>query len=204
MSQEEEKKGDVAAKISACLLGAFVADAACMGLEWIYDPNEMRTTVDSVEEPEFKDPPAPRYFSSKEFPGHYGPGMLSPYGEQLLFVAEYCAGAGYDLNKKDMFQKMKDWSYSFGGRPDHALLTAVKACEIDETNCMGSNDDQGTLPHAIIFVVYPACWWIGGNAGLGCQSSNDKKRIRTPTSHCLFSLAYFLCRQPIASQRPSL
>ena len=102
MSKEEEKKGDVAAKISACLLGAFVADAACMGLEWIYDPNEMRTTVDSVEEPEFKDPPAPRYFSSKEFPGHYGPGMLSPYGEQLLFVAEYCAGAGYDLNKKDI------------------------------------------------------------------------------------------------------
>ena len=141
MSQEE-KNDDVAAKISACLQGAFVADAACMGLEWIYDPNEMKTTVDSIEETEFKDPPAPRYFSSEEFPGHYGPGMLSPYGEQLLFVAEYCAKTGYDLNKEDMFDKMKEWFHTFGGRPDHALLTAVKDCEIDEAYCTGSKDDQ--------------------------------------------------------------
>jgi len=124
-------------KISDCLLGAFVADAACMGVEWIYDPDEMKQTVDNLRAPEFKTPPAPRYFDAEEFPGHYGPGMLSPYGEQLMFVAEYCASAGR-VEKDDMFAKMRDWAADFGGRPDHALATAVsqgKGADDNQAHC---------------------------------------------------------------------
>ena len=127
----------IAQKISDCLLGAFVADAASMGVEWIYDPSQMKETVESLETPEFKNPPSPQYFSSKEFLGHYGPGMLSPYGEQMLWVAEYFAKKGYDGTKDDMFASMKEWAKSFGGRPDHALTTAIGQGK-------GADDDQGT------------------------------------------------------------
>ena len=133
-------------KISDCLVGAFVGDAACMGVEWIYDPSEMKDTVSSVEAPEFKIPPAPKYFSSEEFPGHYGPGMLSPYGEQLLFVAEYCASAGHQMTKDDMFAKLITWAKSFGGRPDHALTITLNQSK-------GADDDQGTYQYKEYIII---------------------------------------------------
>lgn len=65
-------------KIRACLLGAFVADAASMPTHWIYDPEEMMKSVSSIEAPEFKSPATPKFYSSAEFPGHYESGSLSP------------------------------------------------------------------------------------------------------------------------------
>lgn len=120
-----------------------MADAACMGTHWIYDPLEMAKAVPSLTEPEFKTPPTPSFYSSKEFPGHYGPGQLSPYGEQLLFVTEYVMDHS-TLDGAKMSQALVKWAKTFGGRPDHALSTLVQNIENGKVwpDC-GADDSQG-------------------------------------------------------------
>lgn len=135
-------------RIVSAIRGAFVADAASMGVHWVYDPAVMLKTVDSVEAPEFKAEPTPQYYSSTEFPGHYQKGMLSPFGEQLLFVTEYVADKK-DVDGADMSKAMFEWVESFGGRPDHGLIAFSENMKKTDgsgawPNC-GADDDQGTM-----------------------------------------------------------
>ncbi len=134
-------------RIVAAIRGAFIADAASLGTHWIYDPEEMKRTVDSIEAPEFKNPPSPRWYNEEQFPGHYRTGMLSPYGEQLLFVTEHLAEKG-TVDGAEMSKAMLTWAKTFGGRPDHALNTFVDNMNKQDgsgqwPNC-GADDDQGT------------------------------------------------------------
>lgn len=139
------------ARAIAAIRGAFIADSASMGTHWIYKPNEMRKAVPSVDAPEFKDPPTPRYYSSEEFPGHYGSGMLSPYGEQLKFVTEYVASSSSDedVNGPSVSKAMFEWATTFGGRLDHATKVFLENMKKEDQsgqwpNC-GANDEQGKL-----------------------------------------------------------
>ena len=105
-------------RVLAAIRGAFIADAASLGTHWIYDPAEMLKTVTDVKAPEFREPPSPKFYSAEEFPGHYGSGMLSPYGEQLLFVTEHVASTvGQDFTGAAMSDAMLTWAETFGGRP---------------------------------------------------------------------------------------
>lgn len=133
-------------RIIDAIRGAFIADAASLGTHWYYDVAEVSKAVPSIEAPEFKDPPQPKYYSSQEFPGHYNAGMLSPYGEQLLFVTDYCASKG-TIDGDDMSVSMMEWATTFGGRPDHALTTFMENMAKEDgsgkwPNC-GANDNQG-------------------------------------------------------------
>lgn len=130
-------------RIIAAIRGAFVADAASMGTHWIYDPAKMLEAVPSPEAPEFKDPPNPSYYSADEFPGHYGSGMLSPYGEQLLFVTQFSA-AELAIDGATMSDALLEWAETFGGRPDHATTEFVKNKKEGKgyLEC-GADDDQG-------------------------------------------------------------
>ena len=134
-------------RIQRAIRGAFVADAAEMGTHWIYDPSEMLEEVTSVDAPEFRSPPppSPRWYSSDDFPSHYGDGMLSPYGEQLLFVAEYVASTMEgEVEGRAMSERMLEWAKTFGGRPDHATTLFVENMEKNDKpypDC-GADDDQ--------------------------------------------------------------
>lgn len=135
-------------RVLAAIRGAFVADAASMGVHWIYDPVLMLKTVDNVAAPEFKTVPTPQFYSSTEFPGHYQKGMLSPFGEQLMFVTEYVANA-QDVVGADMSKAMFEWAETFGGRPDHALSEFVANMKKSDgsgawPNC-GADDAQGNV-----------------------------------------------------------
>ncbi len=133
-------------RIVAAIRGAFVADAASLGTHWIYNPADMAKAVPSLEAPEFKNPPTPSFYSSADFPGHYGPGALSPYGEQLLFVTEYLAKNG-NVDGAEMSKAMLAWAESFRGRPDHALNTFVENMKKEDGSgqwpSCGADDDQG-------------------------------------------------------------
>lgn len=120
-----------------------MADAASMGTHWIYDPAEMAETVASLTQPEFRTPPSPKFYSADEFPGHYGPGQLSPYGEQLLFVTKHVATTP-DLQGSTMSTAFLDFVKTFGGRPDHAATTFAKNMEEGKIwpEC-GADDNQG-------------------------------------------------------------
>jgi hypothetical protein len=131
--------------ITNTLRGAFIADAASMGTHWIYNPQEVLEKLTSREQPEFRDPPSPNYYSSTEFPNHYKSGMLSPYGEQLLFVTQYVADA-VEMSGPTMSTAMYEWATSFGGRPDHATTTFIANIQANKMypDC-GADDDQGTV-----------------------------------------------------------
>ena len=140
--------------ITNTIRGSFIADAASMGTHWIYNPKEVLEKIRSQEEPEFLNPPSPSFYSSTEFPNHYLHGMLSPYGEQLLFVTQYTAqqtsssssGAETgELTGIEMSTAMYEWATSFGGRPDHATLTLIENIKAKKIypDC-GADDDQGT------------------------------------------------------------
>ena len=147
-------------RIIAAVRGAFIGDAASLGTHWIYDPKVMAQTVTSLSAPEFRDPPKPSFYSSEEYPGHYEAGMLSPYGEQLLFVTEYVADTttnDQDLTGSAMSEAMLDWAATFGGRPDHALTTFMENMKKPEDagkwpNC-GADDDQAHIYMKIVPVV---------------------------------------------------
>ena len=138
-------------RIIAAIRGAFIADAASMGVHWIYDPMQVTKTLGSqanIMKPEFQpNPPNPSYYSSDEFPGHYQYGQLSPYGEQLLFVTHYVSQTE-TVEGMSMSNAMLEWSETFGGRPDHALTQFVENMKSGDTqrqwpDC-GADDSQGT------------------------------------------------------------
>ncbi|GMF43405.1 unnamed protein product [Phytophthora fragariaefolia] len=73
----------------AAVTGGFVADAATMGLHWIYDGDKMKQLAEARGSlgPEFYEPPSCPFYS-------YESGKLSPYGAEILPLVEDVAGRG--------------------------------------------------------------------------------------------------------------
>ncbi|EGZ27550.1 hypothetical protein PHYSODRAFT_353417 [Phytophthora sojae] len=73
----------------AAVTGGFVADAATMGLHWIYDGDKMKQLVEArgAAGPEFYEPPSCPFYS-------YESGALSPYGAEILPLLEDVAARG--------------------------------------------------------------------------------------------------------------
>ncbi|MFC1824235.1 ADP-ribosylglycohydrolase family protein [Thermodesulfobacteriota bacterium] len=92
------------------ILGAIVADAASMGLHWIYDVERIRKA--GGVEPEFKDPDPANYEGVQGYFAHgqKRSGDLSNYGEQLLVMLRtlsqnkgFYNGRKYQKNFRDHF-----------------------------------------------------------------------------------------------------
>lgn len=75
------------AAAAAAVVGAFVADAATMGLHWIYDGGKMAALVGARAAPEFYEPPSCPFYS-------YESGALSPYGDEVFPLLELVATTG--------------------------------------------------------------------------------------------------------------
>ena len=131
-------------RVAAAIKGAILADAACMGTHMIMDPEEIKREIPSEDAPEFKDPPTPRGYSAEEYPGHYGPGMNSPWGELLLFTIDYC-GHSKCVTAGHMSVKMKDWVESFGGMKDESLIEFDKCMKAGDRSVelCGAEDTRG-------------------------------------------------------------
>lgn len=73
----------------AAVTGGFVADAATMGLHWIYDGDKMQQLVAArgSSGPEFYEPPSCPFYS-------YESGALSPYGDEILPLLQDVAERG--------------------------------------------------------------------------------------------------------------
>ena len=121
------------------LLGAFVADAACMGTHWVYGADAQRAAVGDAEAPEFTEPPVWKYYSPEKNPGHYASGAPSPYGEQLLFVARHCASQGI-VDGADVSRAMHTWAEGYTGYVDHATQAFLQN--------MSKPDGSGQWPNS--------------------------------------------------------
>jgi hypothetical protein len=157
-------------RIVAAILGAVCGDASAMGTHWIYDPAQLLTTLGdnkAAAAPEYQpQPPQPSFYSSSDFPGHYGAGQLSPYGEQLVFVTDYAkemAAAASStsttsascpvLEASHLTLALQAWATSFGGRPDHALtltLENIAKQEAAANGFYGASDEQA---HAFVKAI---------------------------------------------------
>ncbi|MEM9247172.1 MAG: ADP-ribosylglycohydrolase family protein [Pseudomonadota bacterium] len=85
----------VTEKLKTALFGAYVADAASLGLHWLYDPDR----IDALEGPVAFRPPDPADFEGAKgvfvHPGKQA-GDLSHYGAQMRVMVRALAGGSYE------------------------------------------------------------------------------------------------------------
>jgi ADP-ribosylglycohydrolase len=135
---------------ASIVLGALVADAAAMGLHWLYDPERIATIADE-REPLFLPAEARHFDGTKGYFAHAGKasGDLSHYGMSLtLAMASLVAGEG-QINIRDYQQRFLA-TFGPGGtwkgyidRPTRGLLARLADGVTDETPiASGIDDDQ--------------------------------------------------------------
>ena len=141
----KDKKPVDTKRLAAAIKGAILADAACMGTHNISNLDEIKAAVPSVDAPEFNDPPTPRGYNAETFPGHYGPGMSSPWGEQLIFATEYC-GKHLCVTPGHMSVKLKEFYEHSDGYKDESINEFLKCMQaVDRSvELCGAEDERGT------------------------------------------------------------
>jgi len=84
----------MADRATNCVIGALVADAAALGLHWIYDPARIREVAG--QQPEFVEPELANYRRTTAYFAHKtkSAGDSSHYGEQLLVMLRSLAATG--------------------------------------------------------------------------------------------------------------
>ena len=110
------------------VLGALVADAATMGLHWIYDQAHIKTIAPQA--PEFTAPTAENY---KDVPGYFAHasrkiGQQSQYGEQLIVMLDTLEGnqGRYDPHAYiARFRAHFGYGGAFVGYIDHATRDSL-------------------------------------------------------------------------------
>ena len=111
-------------RIRCChaVLGALVADAASLGLHWLYDQQRIRDVA--AETPEFRNPTAADYEGVPGFYAHAGKaaGQFSHYGEQALVMLRSLVSTGgqYDKTRyQDRFCAHFGYGGGYVGYIDH-------------------------------------------------------------------------------------
>ena len=91
-------------------------------LHWIYGADKIKEKIgdgDTFKHPEFFHPPSCPYYSTEMFPGHYGPGQVSPYGEEMLCLVDYMVKSKGEFASPEGFaDALLHWAETFGGRPN--------------------------------------------------------------------------------------
>ncbi len=88
-----------------CILGGFVADAATMGLHWVY--SQRRIVELAPQQPEFRQPNEQDYEGGAGYFAHptRNAGDLSHYGEQMLVMLRSLAETGHRDSKSGQYSK---------------------------------------------------------------------------------------------------
>ena len=129
------------------LTGTLVADAAAMGLHWLYDQEQI-AAINATGSVLFRQPDANAFADRKAFFAHAGrhAGQLSHYGESARLLSEVCANGGYDSGAhRDAFFASFGPCGSFRGyadRPTKALVARIINDGDDVQDPTGSDDDQ--------------------------------------------------------------
>jgi ADP-ribosylglycohydrolase len=134
-------------RVRAAILGALLADAASMGTHNL-TAEEIQDLLGSNEKVEFQpNPPCPKGYTGADHPGHYEQGMLSPWGEQLLFATKYC-GKHKCVTAGHMAVRFKEWcedESNHGYLQDSSIQEFLKSMkQLDRSvELVGADDDRG-------------------------------------------------------------
>jgi len=119
VSSVEKRRKSKMSSVRDCVSAMMVADAASMGLHWIYD-GEKLDEVKGDGPAEFHEPPSCPFYSSKEYPGHYKSGSPSPYAEEALALMSYMQSENGDFKDANGFaESLYAWAKDYSGRKNH-------------------------------------------------------------------------------------
>ncbi|SEO07253.1 ADP-ribosylglycohydrolase [Pseudorhodobacter antarcticus] len=169
---------------AACLMGAFVADAATLGLHWLYDPARIASVATTNGGPAFV-PLNPAHFDG--VPAYYAHaarqnGDLSQYGEVL-------ATAIHSINDQHGFnlpEYQKAYAAHFGpggayvGYIDRVTRGTLQNIASGQTDPSGIDDDQ--LP---AIAALPALVVMGAPASTAQAAVQMTNVNDTATRHAL-------------------
>lgn len=125
--------------------GGLVADAASMGLHWIYDVNKIKALTKGAHA-EFFEPPFYKY----------EPGQLSPYGAEALGVLRILTDSRNKTFDPNVFAvELKEYFEAYPGRLNHAskeLITAIGSGK-SFPECGADDSQANSLVKAAIAVT---------------------------------------------------
>ena len=106
----------------ASVLGALVADAAALGLHWLYDQDRVAELAGDA--PEFCDTTAADFDGYPAYFAHAAkqPGDFSQYGEQVMVMLQSLAACGGDYNRthyENHFRAVFGYGGAYVGYIDH-------------------------------------------------------------------------------------
>ncbi|KAF0095855.1 MAG: ADP-ribosylglycohydrolase [Puniceicoccaceae bacterium 5H] len=127
----------------ATVWGALVADAAALGLHWIYSPQRVQEIAPKY--PEFMEPKASYYEGVKGVFAHENrrAGDLTQYGEQVLVILEMLATNGGEFELAD-YQRTWHAHFAegnFNGYRDVAIRETLKNLDAATADA----DDEGLI-----------------------------------------------------------
>ena len=126
-----------------CILGAFVADAAALGMHWIY--RQRRAAELAPEQPEFRTPDAQDYEGGVGYFAHAGKqaGDLSQYGEQMLVMLRSLVETGGQYNRvhyTEQFRRHFGYGGEFVGYIDKPTRQTLDRIYGDENKAIDAVD----------------------------------------------------------------
>ena len=103
---------DQRARARNAILGAAVADAAALGMHWIYSQRR----IQAPDAPEFREPAESDYADGVGYFAHAGKGAgdLSQYGEQMLVMLRSLANTGGRYQRVDYTEAFRR-HFGYGG-----------------------------------------------------------------------------------------
>ena len=134
-------------KKTNAILGALLADAAALGLHWLYDQKQIERISQSGSL-FFRQPDKAHYENRKGYFAQGGrrSGQLSHYGESARIAARVCASGSYSTERhRDAFMDSFGPCGSFHGyadRPTKALIAAMLTHAEKIIEPSGVDDDQ--------------------------------------------------------------
>jgi len=150
--------------------GALVADAAALGLHWIYDKDRVREI--GGEEPEFVEPDVAHYKGVPGYFAHKGKRAGDPthYGEQLRVALESLKAAGGAVDPQDYARRF--WAhFGFGGSwvgyIDRATRETLRNIDdaarraLEATRSFDLGEFEGQRSHIESAVTANAAKWSG-------------------------------------------
>ena len=143
------------------IIGAAVADAASMGLHWLYDQGRLRQVAQS--EPEFRAPSTEDYADAPGYFAHAGrvSGDFSQYGEQMMTMLRSMVSNQWRYSKSRYENEFKDF-FGYGGAYvgyiDHPTRETLDNITIAEQKALEEArqipfDGEETLKHKLITKV---------------------------------------------------
>jgi ADP-ribosylglycohydrolase len=128
------------------VVGSFVADAATMGLHWIYDPLEIQRLVETrpSNDPAFFPPPSSPYYK-------YESGELSPYGAESFAVLQVLAGKA-NVSGQELTTEFAALLKQYEGYKNKASRLFIKNIDAGlQFPHAGADDDQANaLTKAVV------------------------------------------------------